>query len=521
METNDESRLTASTSHQSLQQQQQLSVTQHAAPRRQFTTVGSIYNPQPQPLQPPVRRGRTAKSLFPHKNESPTGPTQLKYTPLQQNADRAVSPVRLNVYSMPSTLTITNRERQVLQKFGVAVPNITHTTNMLTSRQSPSPTSVMTAQGNLHEASTNTAAVADTDSDDDSIEEDDIKQILNMNIKSLTNLASYPNLMQRAAQKVLSAHRPQPTSADDLNLPTLHANLRNTRSDPVTMARLLHSDSINENHSVARLSMLHPEAATWTQSPMTPTYMPALPRISGAPAPLTAGPPGMRQFKSINLDSNSGTSQNTLQRSREFDDDNPVMNPYSVRPQVRRPSSTSFKSDSSSSACVILSTNNVNTRVVDTLPDEEAITFYPRGLPSNFNHRTQSVSLGRELEYSNGTFLVQAQEQFWAARRLKIDNDFYSGNDMINKTFALAVSEKNRRNVARAIGGICMEPANKHSRITNRRISIAEASQIPASEHAAPLLCMAFQAMASRPEMSPYTKLPKFEHSLFPAYLKK
>ncbi|KAI1258952.1 hypothetical protein F5Y18DRAFT_443833 [Xylariaceae sp. FL1019] len=63
-------------------------------PPRQYTTVGSVYTPQTRPLQPPVRRGRTTKALFQFKTESPMSSTQLQYTPLQQNSERAISPPR-------------------------------------------------------------------------------------------------------------------------------------------------------------------------------------------------------------------------------------------------------------------------------------------------------------------------------------------------------------------------------------------------------------------------------------------
>ncbi|KAI0149563.1 hypothetical protein GGR57DRAFT_225260 [Xylariaceae sp. FL1272] len=68
-------------------------------PPRQYTTVGSVYTPQTRPLQPPVRRGRTAKALFQFKTESPMSSAQLQYTPLQQNSERAVSPPRAVVPS--------------------------------------------------------------------------------------------------------------------------------------------------------------------------------------------------------------------------------------------------------------------------------------------------------------------------------------------------------------------------------------------------------------------------------------
>lgn len=203
--------------------QHQLSEAQQSTPPRQYTTVGSVYNPQSQPLQPPIRRGRTVKALFPFKSESPAGPSMLQYTALQQNSDRAVSPVHMDPHALPSSMTITRQERQVLQKFGVAVPSIHQPSTMPSRLQSPFPSTAGPARYANSRLDSTVDAFADPVSDDNSTmfanahadsdnesDEADTKPISAMNFNSLTNLASYPNPMQRAAQKVLASHRPQP-----------------------------------------------------------------------------------------------------------------------------------------------------------------------------------------------------------------------------------------------------------------------------------------------------------------------
>jgi hypothetical protein len=163
--------------------------------------------------------------------------------------------------------------------------------------------------------------------------------------------------------------------------------------------------------------------------------------------------------------------------------------------------------------------------VVDTLNVEEVAHYYPEGLPLNFNLRTQRISRDWELERlaelqcRSDSFLIQSQGEFWIKRREHINNMFYSGNNMINKTLDMAVSEHNHRCVSHTVGHSYREPRNR-GKVVNRPICILDASLSPESEHAAPLLSMAYQAMVNRPEISPYTKLPKYEHSLHPPYFR-
>ncbi|KAI3327370.1 hypothetical protein HD806DRAFT_550899 [Xylariaceae sp. AK1471] len=492
-------------------QQQSLSAAQQSTPPpRQYTTVGSVYHPHPQPLQPPVRRGRTVKSLFPYKSDSPAGQSQLQYTPLQQNSDRAISPARVNPDSLHD---ITHQERQVLQKFGVAVPNIQQTINMPRLLQSPigqspnltrhdcdqantsigaiagpvaTPSSTMVAHANAN-ATVNSNADSDNESDGA-----DTKPIAAMNFNSLTNLASYPNPMQRAAQRVLASHRPHPATIT------------------TTASQMSDKKSTHDNA----------ETVLGVPPVENPEYMPSLPRVRGAPAPLTAGPPGHRQFRPTTVE------QDTLRRVREVDNNSPMMNPYHARlPFVQHTSGASLENDRASPAPTANTIDDDNAPVVDTLSMDEAAVFYPDGLPSNFNLRTQRVSRNWELERlselqcQSDLYLIQSQREFWVKRRNYINDMFYSGNNMINKTFNMAVSEHNHRYVSHTVGHPYNEPQNK-GKIVNRPIRIQDASLMPASEHAAPLLSMAYQAMINRPEISPYTKLPKYEHSLYPPYLK-
>lgn len=223
--------------HQNQQQHQhqhQLTATQQSTPPshppRQFTTVGSVYNPQSQPLQPPVRRGRAVKSLFPYKSESPAGPPQLRYTPLQQNSDRAVSPVRPDLEPLPSILaTTTVQERQALQRFDVRSSHIHQSPAMPSAQWSPTANNARNAPLIGNRLANDSGAVADSTINDnyemrantragsDHGSDKTEAKLFAMNFNTLTNLASYPNPMQGPAQKVLASHRPPPAPAMDVS----------------------------------------------------------------------------------------------------------------------------------------------------------------------------------------------------------------------------------------------------------------------------------------------------------------
>lgn len=215
-----------------LQHQQQPSAAQQSMSPlpRQYTTVGSVYNPQSQPLQPPVRRGRTVKGLFPYKSESPAGPPQLQYTPLQQNSDRAVSPLRPDLEPLPSVLAAaTVQERQALQRFDVTSSHMHQATSIPSSMWPPATNNASTARQISNRLANDMGSIADSTIDDNSVmrantrassdhESDKAEaKLLDMNFNSLTNLASYTNPMQRAAQKVLASHRPPPAPAIDVS----------------------------------------------------------------------------------------------------------------------------------------------------------------------------------------------------------------------------------------------------------------------------------------------------------------
>ncbi|CAJ2503940.1 Uu.00g113340.m01.CDS01 [Anthostomella pinea] len=497
---------------------------QESRSQPQYTTVGSIYRSQPQPLQPPTRRGRTVKSLYPYKNESPSAVHQ--YSPLQQNFDRAVSPNAHRPNSLSATTSFSDDQTGLIQSFGL------HTSNML-SAHSVEAAADADGLSDKHDGA-NMPADGEEDSDNDV----NLKQMGGMNIKSVTNLASYPNPMQKTAQKVLSMHRFQPAPVNALGSPSqlatyrfqqaaeppkeqraLQGILRGARSDPVAMRGLLQSDSIDEYGDPRRSTRPQPEAIPWANFYRDPTYGTVLSTGPGAPAPLTAGPPGTRNYKPTALESaiSHSTFRNSLQVP-ELETKGPMENPYmaGLRLQdtalaaARQPSPTA-KSESTLPMQGALDADKTHPKLHDTLTREQAKRFYPKGMPPDFNDNTKPLDPNWQLDYPvEDKFWIQQRPEVWAARQAKIERDFYSGNDMINKSFSLAVSERNRRDVARALGSTYEEPEKSQGKVVNRHMTIEDAMAMPTCEHAAPLLSMAFQTLVNHPEFSPYSTLPKF-----------
>ncbi|KAK8073874.1 Coatomer subunit [Apiospora phragmitis] len=413
-----------------------------------YTTVGSIYNPSAAPLQPPTRRGRPVKwppynelantksSLsglsLAHQTRSPsnTAPASnlLHYSPLQQNSERAISP--------------------------------------------------MTSASDTFARMSVTGSHGSRELEDD---EDDAgegaEKLKVMSVKTLTNLASYPNPMQRQAQKVLSRARP---TANTL------ATLRGARSDPVSVAGLLQSDGTSE----------------YSYKPITrPTFDSILSKGPGAPQPLTAGPPGPRRFKSSANEQTSDCRSSTLE----------PLGQRQLYPVPRNDVAVSVKA-------AIKETER--RKITDTLTAQEAAKYYIHNLPSDFDYLTKAIapdwqndSLLNRFGQSKRRSKIRSPEEI-EAHRAKIDEIWYAGSDMMSKSVTEARLEKNRKDLERTIG-IQSGPFKK-GRTYYPKLKIEEANRIPASEHSVPLISMAYQTLLNHPEFNKNSKLPRFPD--FPTY---
>ncbi len=551
---------------QEKQQQEQL-----AAPK--YTTVGSVYNPQAsQPLQPPARRGRTIKwpptphsesphlgfsqatlSALPYRNSNShlpqTSPTTLgsfqHYSPLRQNFDRAASPPSTN----PATFHISSHNKDILmqahptisipQKPSMALPNML--------RGGSPCANVAVGRGKLDDANTHSDDEEEDDDDDDDDDGDDAdfgekEYLRRMSVKSLTNLASYLNPMQKPAQKLLSRTRPLPIPANSYTqagqsssyrqpsdvmgeerfLP--FGSVRHTRSDPVATCDLLQSDRADENGGLNRPLRIPPGFygpsqkginVQGFQAAREPTSDAILSKGFGAPQPLTAGPPGQRQYRASALESTVNAMQGGFRRNC---DEQPLMpNPYTAQMQRRQPPYSiddlgpSFDSEDLSSIRAMLNLGesndkrNAKSRVMDSMSAEDARKWYPHGLPPNFNHDT--VPVPRDwTDYPLDRMRERRRVENLTTHMAKTLDHFYSGTDMFSKTIAEATEEKKDQHFRERLGVIGGE-RKKYRR--NPNMSIEDAIRIPAHEHCGPLLSMAFQTFVNYNEISPNGTIQK------------
>ncbi|QYS93382.1 hypothetical protein H0G86_000760 [Trichoderma simmonsii] len=330
-----------------------------------YTTAGTIYNPNSsQRLQPPARRGRllklnseasgfpldatkfgTPRTMLPDAQfrsdtsvKVPAAPAAIQqYSPLQQNYDRAVSPV-VSPHQEP------RMSSQGLRR---------HNTSLRAGADSPSLSLFDNGKGKAVEINN------DSSSDD----ENDIvnSALMNMTVKSLQNLASYPNPNQKNAQKaLLRGTRPKAGNSlsggpSRLSTPFTYRNdsqggARISSSEEVSMglrpilsepgilyqrtqesrwrSRKMASEAgaSGTYHSAfeSRLSTPSINSDNTDPNPLASMHLATGP---GAPKPLTAGPPGQRQYRASTFESTFKALKTRSAASQGFiaeaDDDGP------------------------------------------------------------------------------------------------------------------------------------------------------------------------------------------------------
>ncbi|KAK1252604.1 hypothetical protein MKX08_003791 [Trichoderma sp. CBMAI-0020] len=283
-----------------------------------YTTAGTVYNPgSSQRLQPPARRGRLLKAasefdnhkfvhsprprhqpdalqrLFMSENlaqEQPPPDQQISYEPLQQNYDRAINPV--NTQDLMTEMSWSSGLQSAAAMYDVKGKGIAN--------------------------------------DSDSSEDDDVfitGALMSMPVKSLQNLASYPNPNQKKAQKVLLRGvkarenstlsvppRPETPFPQGEPFPEYVRSRQYTLSDPAASrfwatrksARVAISETAAnaEYKSVLASSSRFstPSIHSDNTDPYVSTSM-GLASSAGAPKPLTAGPPGQRQYRPSTFES--------------------------------------------------------------------------------------------------------------------------------------------------------------------------------------------------------------------------
>lgn len=304
---------------------------QHAT----YTTAGTVYNPQTAPaLQPPARRGRASRwppaipadlSAF---NSSVLGPfprtryhsppttasTLRHYSPLQQNQDRAIDPRLSADHHRPATslsspkrsasgnssnmsISLSNLSRELLaegvrksifcndcgEQFQTVALAEFHTS--LSGHDNFSETS----EDNSHPDGGTVLQ------DKETKEEEDLTQFNNYSVKTLTNLASYPNPNQKMAQRCLDRARETfKAAADNLRSASPNRSRPGFSGADASFSSYLSGTGCESSEYYSRV----PRNAHMNSS----TRASVLSSGPGAPQPLTAGPPGQRHYKASTLE---------------------------------------------------------------------------------------------------------------------------------------------------------------------------------------------------------------------------
>ncbi|CEI60911.1 hypothetical protein FVEN_g2444 [Fusarium venenatum] len=303
-----------------------------------YTTAGTPYNPSTsQPLQPPARRGRSLKwpASLPAAGLSLLPKSVLATLPIKTTRSSSLQRYSPQTqYDGPSSpLTDTDH----------GSVNMSAQVPRLGSSATPSPLASLFSET---EQDTFTDADPSDESDDD--RELGMDLLLNMTVKSLHNLASYPNPNQKKAQKALlrgikpalglkSATRSEEPCYPLSGSPSLPKALKYNTDSPGISHR-----PRREARCGDRSSSIHPvtldgfDHAVGSNSTLVADNLGSATRVlsSGAPLPLTAGPPGQRQYRPSTFESTFKalhTSTPTQDSIQEEDGDVLAINRQTLR----------------------------------------------------------------------------------------------------------------------------------------------------------------------------------------------
>ncbi|KUI62004.1 hypothetical protein VP1G_09140 [Cytospora mali] len=474
-----------------------------------YTTAGTVYNPNAAiPLQPPTRKGRVSRwpppsqaefalfnksipSGYSHRRSPPTTASSLKhYSPLQQNSDRAVE---------PSTAR-TCMERSISDSSSV-------------SFAASNPLGSMTGLDENNDQFSNMGLQYVTK------EKDDLARLNNLGVKALTSLASYPNLHQQLAQRALDKARQ-----------TVKANETSRAMSPTSSRQGIQRQQEGSGALPSTMNLGRDYADTYGRIPridhtVGSTRSTVLSSGPGAPRPLTAGPPGQRQYKVATLEGAFRALQSNVRRpSSAIDEAHFDINPSALvnlgRPttanmssQPHTQSSSSFGRPPQYNAFATVHPSDPARRpgrTRDTLPVDPLRLYFPRGFPSDYHFDPEIIDPfppnGADLELQEGRYLPTPEELRQRDARSKIA--FYSSTEQLLKTFderitdarkklqdiELGVDEKRKRAASRQTDITNILNSSKLGK-PNYEFTTDFVNELPTHEAATPIIGMAFSTL--------------------------
>ncbi|KAM5346845.1 hypothetical protein ACJ41O_009850 [Fusarium nematophilum] len=502
-----------------------------------YTTAGTPYNPSTcQPLQPPARRGRSLKwgihtsglSLLP-KSVLATLPLKIgsntaslpQYSPLQENYDRPSSPL--------------NEPDHVCINMSAQVPH-------LGSSATPSPLNSLFSE-------TERDTLSDADGSEESSDDCELGMdlLLNMTVKSLHNLASYSNPNQKAAQKALRGIRPAlngmgGTSRSDgpstpMNRSTGPRDIFQTNTASPVILRpaqpeellsgFLQDDAFwnpDENHLSNKGPKTFDPAVGGSTSRGPGKFSSAtLSSGPGAPRPLTAGPPGQRQYRpstfettfkalqtnapgqSISQDEDEDVLMITRQTLRQAGIDNVGTEPTSplfTGPISRspQPPPTSLAKSMTSSRDRLAGINAARDVDSSAYPFSDgnqrpgsmatsSWTWPPPPAPGCWASSWEHI----QTRYAAETRQLAAREI--ATRNERLNRAWYAGADFLTATPEDVAFQYQQRSKAKPAFGVIGDGRPSKNRNQYRPMEINDANRMSVADHAAPLLNMAFASV--------------------------
>ncbi|KAF5022148.1 hypothetical protein F66182_5798 [Fusarium sp. NRRL 66182] len=500
-----------------------------------YTTAGTPYNPSTsQPLQPPARRGRSLKwpagihttglSLLPKSVlatlplKTGSRPSSLQqYSPLQTPYDGASGPL--------------NETDHGCVNMSAQVPR-------LGSSATPSPLNSL-----FSDAEQDTFTDVDPSEESDKDRDLSMDPLLNMTVKSLHNLASYPNPNQKRAQKaLLRGLKPGPglkatTRSDEPSTPLNRPGslpLRNNASSPsllraslaeTNFTGRLYDDAFwnpggNRSPGIQPGSLNSFDRAVGSNSVRTTNTLGSTPLAfgSGPPLPLTAGPPGQRQYRPSTFESTFKALQtNTPGQDVSQDEDDDVL--VITRQTLRQagidtvglvPNQPSFEITASSvHKNPLISPTTAKESVKDLRASasmERAggapVSLFTNGFQypvkmksasGNWTPASTSDCWAFSQEYSQPRYI--SGPRMWTTKELDVRNEkinraWYAGADFLMATpddIALQVQNSKRKGEFGAIGD--GRPSKDGEQY--HPIEVSDANCLSVAEHARPLFNMA------------------------------
>ncbi|OLN96455.1 hypothetical protein CCHL11_00565 [Colletotrichum chlorophyti] len=552
-----------------------VSTFQQDVPKQTYTTAGTIYRPgNSQPLQPPIRRGRNIKwsstggpaselSLFPKSvlaglplkaqslvAKTPTSPLSHhvpKYSPLQQNYDRAVSPA----------LDHTNHARELVVDLDTSSqpPALMPPLKMDGKKTSPAAVTMSMPRPILNKS---IEADSSDDEDDEVSGENPLK---GLPVKSLHNLASYPNPNQKRAQKALFCVRPgaplvssastniSRTSTPFHGLPSFEAS--DMGKDGTQSSGLFYSAKLDPTGILKTPAEMRSDrdAATWRVDGPTPppglfpaqhaqrynsttTYKSTLATGPGAPRPLTAGPPGQRQYRTSTFEPtmksfNCGTTTEAANDDGLAADTGPVF--YGMRKTIS-PDSLGFSGTATpdhlnvelpsllpnstpdldppnhnAMASILIEdildvikhggirgTSDTDVCRPGSLITSDIPTFSGEGWVEDHPRRDRPV-------WAPGTSRIADEEL--QRRNERINRLFHAGTGELGRSLEAVVRDAEFRQFKRRVGVIGdRRPKSKPVKVEYPPISISRANEMTEKEAAEPFVSLAFSSLVNHVE---------------------